>query len=235
MPDANMPDLNSDKSANPDKAADGKAGHRGVWITLLVLVVLAAGAGWWWWEGRTPPQAQTQAQPPMPVPVVIVAPRTVPVYRSFPATTEAVRSVTIQARVTGYLVERGAEDGSYVQAGALLYRIDPRDYQATLAQAQGQQKQSIASLSYSRASQRRNQTLARDGWTSRDNADKADSTLQQDQANLATTTASVQAAALNLSRTEIRAPFAGQISHSQVFQGQPDQHRGRHAEHAGAA
>jgi multidrug efflux system membrane fusion protein len=203
----------------PEKPADGKGGHRGVWITILVLLVIAVGAGgaWWWWKGQTPPQAQ--AQPPMPVPVMVVAPRTVPVYRSFPAATEAMRSISIQARVTGYLVERGAVDGADVLPGALLYRIDPRDYQASLAQAQGQRNQSVATLSYSRVNQGRNQALARDGWTSRDNADKADSTLQQGQASVATDTAAMQAAALNLSRTEIRAPFAGRISRSQVFEG----------------
>ena len=193
--------------------------HRGVWISLLVLLLIATGAGgaWWWFQDRPHPQAQ--AQPPMPVPVMTVTPRTVPVYRSFPATTEAMRSVTIQARVTGYLVAQGAKDGADVAAGALLYRIDARDYQVSLAQALGQRDQSIASLSYARVSQGRNQTLARDGWTSQDNSDQATSTFHQGQASVAANTAAMQQAALNLSRTWITAPFAGRISRSQVFEG----------------
>ncbi len=194
-------------------------GHRGVWISLLVLLLIAAGAGgaWWWFQDRPHPQAQ--AQPPMKVPVMTVAARTVPVYRSFPAATEAMRSVTIQARVTGYLVAQGAKDGADVAAGALLYRIDARDYQVSLAQALGQRDQSIANLSYARVSQGRNQILARDGWTSQDTSDQATSTFHQGQASVATNTAAMQQAALNLSRTWITAPFAGRISRSQVFEG----------------
>ena len=66
-------------------------------------------------------------------------------------------------RVTGYLVQRGAADGADVEQGAMLYRVDASDYQAALAQATGQRDRSIATLSYSRVSQTRNQILARDG------------------------------------------------------------------------
>ena len=240
MPDVNLPESERPSTKRPDpetpnpRTFDGRPaarpdapgakpqpgkGHRAVWVALLVLLVVAAGAGgaWWWLKGRAHPQAK--AQPSMPVPVMVVVPRTVPVYRSFPAATEAMRSVTIQARVTGYLVGRDAPDGADVAAGSLLYRIDARDYQVSLAQAQAQRDQSIASLSYSRVSQGRNQVLARDGWVSQDTSDQATSTFRAGQANVATNTASMQAAALNLSRTEIRAPFAGRISRSQVFEG----------------
>ena len=208
----------ADQGAPPAGTPAAK-GHRGVWISLLVLLLAATGAGGAWWWFRNQPHPQAQAQPPMPVPVMTVAPRTVPVYRSFPAATEAMRSVTIQARVTGYLIAQGAKDGADVAAGALLYRIDARDYQVSLAQALGQRDQAIASLSYARVSQGRNQTLARDGWTSQDTSDQATSTFHQGQASVVTNTAAMQQAALNLSRTEVTAPFAGRISRSQVFEG----------------
>ncbi len=142
-----------------------------------------------------------------------------PVYRSFPAETEPLPSVAIQAPVTGYLLKQDAPDGADVAAGELLYWIDPRDYQASLAQEQGQRDQSIASLNYARVSHGRNQALARDGWTSQDTSDQANSTFHQGQASVATNTATMQLVALNRSRTEIRAPFAGRISRSQVFEG----------------
>ena len=217
MPDAQTYNTPSTTAPTPTPRRNTRRGL--VWTGLagLVLAGAAGGGGWWWYAHR--PAQQAQAQPPMTVPVMTASPRTVPIYRSFPAMTEAVRSVPIQARVTGYLVQQGAADGADVDAGALLYRVDASDYQEALAQANGQRNRSVASLSYSQVSQTRNQILARDGWTSRDTSDQATSTNRQNQAGLATDTASLRAAALNLSRTEIRAPFAGRISRSQVFQG----------------
>jgi multidrug efflux system membrane fusion protein len=167
----------------------------------------------------TRPQQQAAAPPLMKVPVLTVAAQTVPIYRSFPGTTQALRSVPIQARVTGYLVEQGAIDGADVASGALLYRIDPQDYQVAFKQAEASLAQANASLQYSRVSQGRNKILARRGWTSQDTSDQADSTFHQGQASLENNDAALKEAAPNLSRTEIRAPFAGRISASQVFTG----------------
>jgi multidrug efflux system membrane fusion protein len=189
------------------------------WIAALaILAIFAAAGGVAWWFMARPPQ-QAAAPPPMKVPTITAIGETVPIYRSFPATTQAMRIVSIQARVTGYLVQQGAADGEDVASGALLYRIDPKDYQAAFEQAQASLAQANASLQYSRVSQGRNQILAHQGWVSQDTSDQANSTFHQGQASLANSDAAVKEAALNLSRTEIRAPFAGRISASQVFEG----------------
>jgi multidrug efflux system membrane fusion protein len=74
----------------------------------------------------------------LPVPVASVVRQTVPIYLDYIGTTEAIRTVTLQAQVTGYLAARGAPDGADVKQGELLYQIDPRDYQAALNQAKAQ-------------------------------------------------------------------------------------------------
>jgi membrane fusion protein, multidrug efflux system len=186
-------------------------------ILVLLLVVAVGGVGAWWFTGRAVQQAQ--AAPPLKVSVMTVVARTLPIYRTFPAATQAIRSVAILARVTGYLVERGASDGTDVASGALLYRIDAKDYQAALAQARASHTQANASLDYSRVSQGRNKTLADKGWVSKDALDQANSNYDQGQANVASNDAALEQALLNLSRTEIRAPFAGRLSASQVFEG----------------
>lgn len=220
MPDVNTPDERPIDLREPPQSKPRQAARRsGARWFILVILLLAAGVagGVWWYMSR--PQQQAKAMPPMKVPAMTVTARTVPIYRSFPATTQAMRTVTIQARVTGYLLQQGAADGADVAAGALLYRIDPSDYQAAFAQAQAQLGQANASLDYSRVSKGRNQVLAHDGWVSHDTFDQADSTFHQGQASLASNSAALQQAALNLSRTQISAPFAGRISASQVFKG----------------
>jgi multidrug efflux system membrane fusion protein len=222
MPDVNQPDTTvldipgAARSAAPEMTHQRKR-PGWPWAILAVLVV-AGGAASWWLLASAPQQVQA-ARPPMPVPVMIVKATDLPVYRSFPAVTQAMRMVTIQARVTGYLAQQAAVDGADVAAGALLYRIDPKDYQMAFAEAQAQRAGASASLRYARVTNGRNQVLARDGWVSRDTADQTQSNFNQGQASVANNGAAVTEAALNLSRTEIRAPFAGRISASQVFQG----------------
>src|ERR1700676_1600700 len=75
-------------------------------------------------SGHGAPNAGAAPPAAMPVPVVPVIARTVPVWVDYVGTTEAIRSVTLQAQVTGYLASRGAPDGADVPQGELLYQID---------------------------------------------------------------------------------------------------------------
>src|SRR5690348_6469778 len=86
--------------------------------------------------GSRPPQASQSTA--IEVPVSPVVKKTVPVYLDYVGTTDAIRAVTLQAQVTGYLVKRAVPDGADVSKGELLYQIDPRSYQAALDQAKAQ-------------------------------------------------------------------------------------------------
>jgi membrane fusion protein, multidrug efflux system len=112
-----------------------------------VIVVVAAGAAavsairhnGLFGEGA----ARAATPPPMmamPVPVTSVVRKAIPVYREYTARTEAIRSITIQPRISGYILKQDMADGTDVHEGDLLYTIDPRDAQAALDQvkAQGQ-------------------------------------------------------------------------------------------------
>lgn len=155
----------------------------------------------------------------LPVPVVAVVKKAVPVYLDYVGTAEAIRSVTLQAKVGGYLAERGAPDGADVKEGDLLYRIDPRDYQASLDQVKAQAQRDAAAHDYSRMSQHRNAVLSKDGWVAQDTSDQTTSALRQAEATLGADQAAIELAQLNLGYTEIRAPFAGRLSRSLVHEG----------------
>ena len=168
-------------------------------------------------RAASPPQASAAAA--MPVPVAPVVARTVPVYLDYVGTTEAIRSVTLQARVNGYVVARPVGDGADVKQSQLLYQIDPRDYHAALDCATAQARGDAANLAYSRVAQRRREALTKDGWFPKDAFDQSTSTLEQSQAALAADAAAIRTAALNLDYTEIRAPFAGRLGRSLVHEG----------------
>jgi multidrug efflux system membrane fusion protein len=188
----------------------------------MIVALGAAGAFYGYQRVATQPVRAENAPAPaaaLAVPVVPVKKEDVPVYLDYVATTEAIRMVTLQAKITGYLLQRGAPDGADVKEGDLLYKIDPRDYQAAADQARSQVQKDQAALSYSRATQNRSATLVQQGYTSRDQFDQATSTLGQSQASLAADQAAERAAENNLAYTEIRAPFAGRIGRSLVHEG----------------
>ena len=90
---------------------------------------------------KTPTSAESKKVAPAEPPVVAGQPasrREVTDFVDFTGRTEAVHSVDIRPRVTGYLVKMPFQEGEEVKAGDLLFVVDPRPYKAQLDQAQGQ-------------------------------------------------------------------------------------------------
>ncbi|MBZ9763031.1 efflux RND transporter periplasmic adaptor subunit [Mesorhizobium sp. CA8] len=155
----------------------------------------------------------------MPVPVVNVVKKTLPIYLDYAARVESIRSITLQARVPGYLQEQTAADGSDVKQGDLLYRIAPDDYQAALDQAKAQVQRDTATLEYAKSNLGRGTDLAKAGYLDKDSFDQRTSNLRAAQAALAVDQAAVRTAELNLGYAEIKAPFSGRIGRNQASVG----------------
>jgi multidrug efflux system membrane fusion protein len=121
--------------------------------------------------------------------------RDVPLYLDEIGTTAAYETVQIQAQVTGQIISRDFQDGADVKKGDLLFQIDPRPYQATLASAQ-------ADLALNQATMKRQVELRAKNVTANQDFDTA-------QANERRSQAAVEAAQVNLDRCYIKSPIDG--------------------------
>ena len=155
----------------------------------------------------------------MPVPVVRVVKKTIPVYKEYVGTTEAIRNITLEAMVTGYLTEQLVPDGTDVRKGTVLYRIDSRYYKASLDQVQAQKERDLANLGYATANQKRNALMAVHGDVSKDAYQLATSSMHQAKSSVLSDQAAEELANINLGYTKIVAPFSGRLSRSLVYAG----------------
>ena len=166
---------------------------------------------------KTAPSAQSKKVAPVEPPVVPVS---VPVHRQvtnyvdFTARTEAVYTVDIRPRVTGYLVKMPFQEGEEVKAGDLLFVVDPRPYKAQLDQAQGQVDLYKASLKLART------TLARDrainaispGSVSQQQLDQEQAVVDEANARVKAFQKSMEISRLSHEFTQVVSPIDGQIS-----------------------
>ena len=147
----------------------------------------------------------------MPVPVTKIIRKTLPIYLEYSARIESIGNVALQAKVSGYLKEQLAPDGADVKQGDLLYKIDPRDFQASLDLANAQAERDAASLDYMRSNFNRGTELAKTGNIAKDAVDQRGSNMRMAEAAVSMDQAAIRTAQLNLGYAEIRAPFSGRL------------------------
>ncbi|MCA3899331.1 efflux RND transporter periplasmic adaptor subunit [Vibrio vulnificus] len=132
---------------------------------------------------------------------------------------EAVEDTNITAQVSAYLKARHFEEGQLVEKGALLYTIEPSSFEAQVASAKASLAQAKASLKKAELDHQRGKNLLPRGSISQSEFDALTAGLLGAQAQLEAANAQLKLADVNLSYTQIRAPFSGRISDSKVSTG----------------
>jgi membrane fusion protein, multidrug efflux system len=139
--------------------------------------------------------------------------REVTEYEYFTGRAEAVESVEVRARVTGYLTEIKFVAGKEVKANDVLFKIDPRPYQAVLDQANSQVLLEEARLKLAIADNARAQEIAKTpGAISKQDVDKYAAAEGEASAAVAAAKANVESAALNVEFTDVISPVDGVVS-----------------------
>ena len=178
------------------------------WFGIGILLLL------WTVSGCQPAAAQPTAGPPAPaVRVVPVVMHDVVDFEHFTGRTDATESVEIKARVTGYLMEIGFKPGDEVKAGQMLFKVDPRRYQAELDRDNSLVLMSQARLKLADADMLRASDIIvkNPGALSKQDADRYISAQAEALASLKSAQAMVEMAKLNLGFTDVVAPITGQV------------------------
>jgi RND family efflux transporter MFP subunit len=179
-------------------------------IFLAALSLILAGCG----KPGAPPA------PPAPqVTVAQVLEKRVKDWDEFTGRLQAIETVEIRPRVSGYIDKVAFTEGSLVKRGALLFVIDPRPYQAEYDRAAADVKRFKTALELGQIELVRVQRLKDSGAVSQEELDERKSTVAQGEANVAGAQAALEAAALNLNFTKVTSPVDGRVSRAEVTRG----------------
>ena len=179
-------------------------------LSILLSLTLAACSG----------GDEAQGGPPQ-LPVTAAAPlvREVTEWDDYVGRFEAVDSVEVRPRASGYLQRAHFTDGQYVRAGQLLFTIDARPSQAALDQARAQLARAQATLANARTELARSTTLAASQAASQEEVEQRRSAVRTGEADVAAANAAIRASALNVGFTRVVAPISGRVSQRLVDPG----------------
>jgi membrane fusion protein (multidrug efflux system) len=182
-------------------------------ITRAVLVIL--GSLMLASCGKKGPQGPA-APPPPAVVVATVIKKDVPIYVENVAQIEAFSTVEIQARVQGFLTQAPFKEGGYVKKGDLLFQIEPQSYEAEVDEANANLAKTVATLTRANSEVERLRPLVAQKAISKQDLDNAIATAKGAEADMLAAKAKLAKSELDLSYTEMRAPFDGMIGSRQV-------------------
>lgn len=178
-------------------------------LAFAVTLTLAACGG----EAPPPPP------PPPAVGFVVLKAEPVTLTAELPGRVAAQETSDVRPQVSGVVRQRLFEEGSIVRAGQVLYVIEDAQYRATMLNAQGQLAAAQATIRSTGLQADRYRQLAAANAISKQDADNADASSRQAQAQVTAARGALRGAEVNLGFTRVRAPISGRIGRSLVTAG----------------
>ncbi len=160
-----------------------------------------------------------ERQPTVPVRVASVRAIAAPYTITANGVVEPLQTVTVEAQVGGILDAVTFREGDEVKAGQVLFRIDPRPFQAALRQAQAALARDAAQAENARRDADRYRVLVAKDYVTKSQADQAEASARALGATLQADSAAVETARLNLAYSVIRAPIDGRTGSLLVRRG----------------
>jgi membrane fusion protein, multidrug efflux system len=185
-----------------------------VGIAALVALLLFSGAG----HSHAKPAA-TASVALAEVTVAEVIHRPLHEWQEFSGRLQAVNTVEIRPRVSGYVDRVAFEDGARVKKGQLLFQIDPRPFQAEVDRLVAERSRSVSDLELAKANRARAERLISAHAISRESYEQLVAAETSAQGALGSIDASLQEARLNRGFTEVRAPIDGHVSRAIITAG----------------
>jgi multidrug efflux system membrane fusion protein len=158
-------------------------------------------------------------QPPVAVTVARVVQQSVPVRIQAVGSAEAYATVAIKARVDGQIVEVRFREGQEVRAGSVLFKLDPRPFEAALKQAEANHQRDLAQLAQAKRQEERYLELLQKNFISKEAYAQYKTGAETAQAAVLASNAALDNARLQLEYTTIRAPIDGYTGRIQIQKG----------------
>ncbi len=201
-----MPDPEPDQERDPHASRR----RRGCGCLILGLLLLLGAAGWWWF-GRKSEKPQEPPVPEVPVVPVTVKRQDMPIYLDGLGTVQPYQSVTLQVRVEGQITQMHFKEGDDVKKGDLLVEIDPKTYDAQLAQAKARVEQDGAQLDNAKRDLLRYADMYERKVIAQQQYDTQVALVDQLSAAVNASLAAVENQKVQLGYTRIHAPISGRI------------------------
>ncbi len=147
--------------------------------------------------------------PAMPIQVAVPLSKSVAITEIYTGRFTPVEEVDLQARVSGYLESVHFTEGQKVEKGDLMFRIDPRVFDAALSRAEAVLKQANARLNLAKSTLARADKLVKQSAVSREEFDTRESELAQAEADLAAAEAALRSVQLDREFADVHAPISG--------------------------